>query len=288
MALLQNVNGRGTLASRPAAGSPGVTYFAIDSAGGTLFRDNGTSWDSIECGGQFAGEVSGTDLKATGLTGAATAARFVGANTSGPPTTGTFVAGDCAVDLTGQLYICITGGTPGTWIGAGSNKIDEQILASAAASVTFSSIPADYRHLRLVAVARGDTAANIVNVLLTLNADSGTNYDYQSETVATTADTVSNAFSQTSLLAGIIAAASAPTNAPGSLDLSVLDYARTSFLKMVTSETFADGDTTSTANFAIVRTSGVWKSTAAVTSLTVAVSAGNFAAGSIFELFGVR
>lgn len=47
MAVLSSVIGRGTLAGRPAAGRAGRLYFATDAAG-TMYRDNGSSWDSVE------------------------------------------------------------------------------------------------------------------------------------------------------------------------------------------------------------------------------------------------
>lgn len=41
--------------------------------------------------------------------------RAVGGTTSGPPTSGTFFTGDFVVDITGAFWICIAGGSPGTW-----------------------------------------------------------------------------------------------------------------------------------------------------------------------------
>lgn len=49
------------------------------------------------------------------LPGAPAPTRFVGGTTSGPPTTGTFAAGDVSVDQTGLLWVCRTAGTPGGW-----------------------------------------------------------------------------------------------------------------------------------------------------------------------------
>lgn len=54
-------------------------------------------------------------LAAGGLTGASGAARLVGANTVGPPISGSWLVGDVAVDDTGFTWVCITAGTPGTW-----------------------------------------------------------------------------------------------------------------------------------------------------------------------------
>ena len=70
------------------------------------------------------GEISGSDLKATGLTGATAGnTRIVGATTSGAPITGTFAQGDVVVDQTGTIWICTTAGTPGTWTNEISNSL---------------------------------------------------------------------------------------------------------------------------------------------------------------------
>jgi hypothetical protein len=63
----------------------------------------------------FAGSVSAPALSSTGLVGAASASRYVGATASGAPTTGTFAIGDFVIDQTGKIWICTVAGTPGTW-----------------------------------------------------------------------------------------------------------------------------------------------------------------------------
>lgn len=50
------------------------------------------------------------------LAGATAATRYAGGTTSGPPTSGTFAVGDEVVDETGTVFICVTAGTPGTWV----------------------------------------------------------------------------------------------------------------------------------------------------------------------------
>lgn len=52
---------------------------------------------------------------APGITGATAAGRYVGTTAAGAPSTGTFVAGDWVSDQTGAFFVCIVGGTPGTW-----------------------------------------------------------------------------------------------------------------------------------------------------------------------------
>src|SRR5579859_161223 len=59
--------------------------------------------------------VTGTAHVASGFTGATASSRYVGATTTGHPTTGTFAVGDWVVTQDGFVWICITAGTPGTW-----------------------------------------------------------------------------------------------------------------------------------------------------------------------------
>ena len=66
-------------------------------------------------GATFTGEVVAPDFKASGLTGATAASRYVGATTNGAPTSGTFAVGDFIVDQTSTFWVCTTAGTPGTW-----------------------------------------------------------------------------------------------------------------------------------------------------------------------------
>jgi hypothetical protein len=62
-----------------------------------------------------AGNLTAATVDA-GLTGATAAGRLVGATTAGPPTTGTFVVGDFAVDQKGVVWTCVAAGSPGTWL----------------------------------------------------------------------------------------------------------------------------------------------------------------------------
>lgn len=82
-------------------------------------KDLGTGalrWASIAA----AGEILGKDFSAVGLTGAVTATRYVGGTASVAPTTGTFITGDYVIAVDGKVWICTAGGTPGTWVEAGS------------------------------------------------------------------------------------------------------------------------------------------------------------------------
>jgi hypothetical protein len=74
-----------------------------------------------------------------GLTGAVAANRWVGAIASGAaPASGTFLAGDWLIVLTGGIIICTAGGTPGTWVSGGfTGGTLTQYIAPAVVSLTF-------------------------------------------------------------------------------------------------------------------------------------------------------
>lgn len=60
-------------------------------------------------------------IETTGTTGAAQASRYAGATASGAPATGTFAKGDFIVSRDGNIYVCTTAGTPGTWVPLGGS-----------------------------------------------------------------------------------------------------------------------------------------------------------------------
>lgn len=71
-------------------------------------------------GATMTGELIAPDFKASGLTGATAASRYVGATASGAPASGTFAVGDFVIDQSGKLWVCTAAGSPGTWTNAGA------------------------------------------------------------------------------------------------------------------------------------------------------------------------
>jgi hypothetical protein len=96
--------------------------------------DGSTAWTSLDYVGASSGVSSfntrtGAVVPVTGdyygavaaaLTGATSATRYVGGTTSGAPGSGTFSTGDFVIARDGHIYVCTSGGTPGTWIDAGA------------------------------------------------------------------------------------------------------------------------------------------------------------------------
>lgn len=173
-----------------------------------------------------------------------------------------------------------------TWRTQGIVKIDERILGTTTADVTFSSIPGGYSALQLHIQARGDTAALVTDLQIQFNADTGTNYDSQSAYGQTASTGAAANLTASSIVLQEISAASAPANHAGTMLLTIPRYAATAFFKAV--------DGTSTSSFgtgvgALVtrKLSGRWRSTAAITSIKVKPAAGSFVTGSTFTLYGL-
>lgn len=167
-------------------------------------------------------------------------------------------------------------------------KIAETILGAAAASVTFSSIPATFRHLKLEIAARGDAAVTELLARLRFNGDTAANYDsMNSAFFEADAQSSTDELAGTSIHIGAnIPGANAPASHAGALTITVMDYARTQWHKSVHAESF-NMLAVSTTNLRNVLGGGRWRSTAAITSLTLLASSGNFAVGSIFTLWGI-
>jgi hypothetical protein len=145
--------GSGTDASKPAAANTNAGYLWIATDTNKIYQSSGTAWIAVlvTSNGTFAGEVSATDFKASGLTGAVAASRYAGATTSGAPTTGTFALGDFIIDQTGKLWICTTAGTSGTWTAAAGGGSSAVATVSAVGTVEIDVIPASGNPISLTA-----------------------------------------------------------------------------------------------------------------------------------------
>jgi hypothetical protein len=151
--------------------------------------------------------------------------------------------------------------------------IDSEVLASAAASVTFTSIPADYRDLVLVVDAKLDGNGYVT---YRLNGDTGSNYNYVFMR-GTGSTTGSGSFTGTEIFVNI--------NTSGTEILGVanlLDYSATDKHKSILQRgNMVSGEVSASA--------WRWADTSAVTSLSLTdVNANNFDAGSTFYLYGIE
>lgn len=164
-------------------------------------------------------------------------------------------------------------------------KLDEIVVTVAQASLDFTSINQNFRSLHVVIQARGTTAATTTVLVVRINNDSGSNYDYQSLTGNVSSASSAETFGQTIISLGSMPAASAGASLASHTRVEFANYTGTTFNKTVLSE---HANKVGTASGNIVRSdvSGFWRSTAAITRLTFTPGAGNFEVGTVATLYG--
>lgn len=148
-------------------------------------------------------------------------------------------------------------------------------LGTAASSVTFSSISADYRDLVVVLVASGSTT---LQARVRLNSDTGPNYNYIQLSGNGSSASGGNAIAQTSGFLSVVAQAT--TTARLQIVANIMDYATTDKHTTIISR----ADQAANGSEAFVNR---WANTAAVTSVQVLTSTGNWAIGTTVALYGV-
>ena len=154
--------------------------------------------------------------------------------------------------------------------------IATQTLGSAAASITFSSIPRTYTDLRLVFVGTGVTSGDL---LARVNGDSASNYSltylYGNGSGAGTGGTSLTSFD-------ITYAGGLSTTIPHLYTIDFFSYAgSTNKTILTTSSEDQNG------SGYVVGTVQLWRSTAAITSIVLSNAAGNLAIGTIATLWGI-
>jgi hypothetical protein len=161
--------------------------------------------------------------------------------------------------------------------GATYEPIATQTLGSAAASITFSSIAASWTDLRVVIVATADTATRNQ---ITFNSDSGSNYSRTylfGNGSATSTGTNSNG---TLITAD---AGSISTTIPQLISINLFSYAGSTYKSILWD---AANDNNGSGN--VYTGVGLWRNTAAITSITLTAGGNNYAIGTKATLYGIK
>jgi hypothetical protein len=159
--------------------------------------------------------------------------------------------------------------------------------AGGASSITFSSIPATYRHLQIRYIARSDAASGTLNLNMIHNSDTGANYSWHRIFGNGTTAGAGGGGSTTVEIVSQVPGATNASSIFGAGVIDILDYANTS--KYKTSKTLGGYEENTGAGAAIQFFSGAWYSTTAVNSLTFTLSSSsNFVQYSQFALYGVK
>jgi hypothetical protein len=144
-------------------------------------------------------------------------------------------------------------------------------------SIDFTSIPSGYKHLQVRALFKtGD------QIWGRFNGDTGSNYSAHS-LFTDGGGSVSALSSQQTYMYFAYTGYSSP-NAWGSMVYDILDYGSTS--KFKTARTLLGYDNNGSG--AIFFTSGNWRSTSAITTVTIYPNTGTFAEYSQFALYGIK
>jgi hypothetical protein len=157
-------------------------------------------------------------------------------------------------------------------------------LGSAASSITLSSIPATYTDLRLVIVGRENSGSNDpgTNINLTFNGSSASDYSW-TRIFGTGSSVSSSSFTAQAYLGIVtVAGGGAGSGVFGLTAIDIFSYAGSTF-KTALSNQNIDNNSTGW----VFRSVGLWRSTSAITSLTITNSTNQLAAGTTATLYGI-
>jgi hypothetical protein len=160
------------------------------------------------------------------------------------------------------------------------DKIATTTLGSAASSITFSSIPGTYTDLKFVLTG---TTASAADLAIQYNTDTGTNYSgtFLSGT-GSAANSTTNGPSASNILLQSQGASS--TTIPAMSAVDVFSYAGATYKTcLIIASTDQNGAG------AVETGVGLWRSTAAITSIKIFGNGGvNLSTGTTATLYGIK
>ena len=155
-------------------------------------------------------------------------------------------------------------------------KIATTTLGSANATITLSSIPSTYTDLRLVLVSQNTVGGNLT---MRFNGDTATNYSSTTIFGNGTSAVSERGTSETSLRIGNPAATSTLWY---SFEIDIFGYAGSTFKTQLNT---ANQDLNGSGS--VRKNVGLWRSTAAITSLSLIYDAGTHSIGTTATLYGI-
>jgi hypothetical protein len=151
-------------------------------------------------------------------------------------------------------------------------------------TISFTVIPATYKHLQIRAIGKTNRASWIDDVTLRFNSDTGSNYAWHSLAGDGSSASAGAASTTNRIIVGSMAGNSV-SNTFGAGVIDILDYANTSKNKTVRSLVAVEDNTNGYLPF----NSGLWQNTAAITTITLAPNTGTlFNQHTQFALYGIK
>lgn len=165
--------------------------------------------------------------------------------------------------------------------------------AGGTSTVSFTSIPTTYKHLRLHVLAKSTSTSGIgANGFVTFNGDTGGNYSsHNTGTNAAGSLSTSGTANTSSIFAlSAFTTSNSGTGIPNAYGVSIIDivdYSNTTTTKSVIISLGKKGNLFSGTGESVL-VSGNWRNTAAITSMTFTIDSGNFAENCVFSLYGIK
>lgn len=157
--------------------------------------------------------------------------------------------------------------------------------STAQTSITFSGIPSTYKHLQLRSIVRSSTGSSPENLAyMQFNSDTGSNYS--DHFLLGYGTGVAGNSDVSSVKMPVVESSNSGTlaNVFGATVLDILDYANTNKYKTVRSIAGVDAN----GSGAVFLTSGSWRNTAAITTVTIIPEKISFVQYSHFALYGIK
>lgn len=166
-------------------------------------------------------------------------------------------------------------------------SISTVTLSSAASTIDFTSIPQTYKHLQIRFMGRDSrTGTPLEGYLIRFNNDTAATY--QDHMIY--GDGSSAAYSYnlgagaTAMAPYSIASAGASTGVFGASIVDILDYTNTNKAKSIRALSGTDNNGAGAVGF----TSGAWRSTSAVSSISIVANVGSFQQYTHAALYGIK
>jgi len=149
--------------------------------------------------------------------------------------------------------------------------------------ITFSSIPSTYKHLQLRLFVK-DTGGLSPEIQVTFNSDTASNYSRHRLTGNGTSAAAFGAANTSNI--PFIGQVGLPTAAStyGVAIIDILEYKNTNIYKTVRVLSGQDSNGSGGIDF----TSGSWRNTAAISTVTVSLSGSNYTTASSIALYGIK
>ena len=158
-------------------------------------------------------------------------------------------------------------------------------VTSNTASVTFSSIPATYKHLQIRGILRASYAPSNTAMRNTFNSDTGNNYTTHDLTAVNSSVNAGNETGNPYITFARGAYAGLASGVFTSFVMDILDYANTSKYKTVRTLTGYVGNN---SEGQISLRSGAYLSTNAISSINMLSNVGDIVQYSKFALYGIK